>query len=205
MKNKLKYIFIVLISFSALGFQKLYADDDTKTAPEVKVTDATLKLSFDTTGGKHIIATVNAKDPSGAIVPVKDVTVAIFIKKSFGMLPVTGDNMITDETGTVTVNLPKNIPGDKDGILNISSKVDGDAKVGDLEASGSINWGKQAKVENILNERALWAARSNAPIPLVIAANLIITLVWGTIIYILFKLITINRLGKNENTIKSKI
>ncbi len=201
MKNKLKYIFIVLIGITAFGFQKIYADGDTKTAPEIKVTDATLKLSFDTTGGKHIIATVNAKDPSGAVVPVKDVTIAVFIKKSFGMLPVTGDNMVTDETGTVTVNLPKNMPGDKDNMINFSSKVDGDPKVGDLEATGNINWGTPAKIENNLNKRALWAARANAPISLVIAANLIITLVWGTIIYILFKLITINRLGKNENTI----
>ena len=189
------------MTIASSGFQKLYAADEDKPKEEVKLTDATLKLSFDTTGGNHIIATVNAKDPSGAVVPVKDVTVSIFIAKSFGMLPVTGDNMITDETGTVTVNLPKNMPGDKDGILNISSKVDGDPKVGDLETKSSINWGIKTKIENTLNKRALWAARANAPISLVIAANLIIALVWGTIIYILFKLITINRLGKNENTI----
>ncbi len=200
MKNKLKYIFILLMTVSSLGFQKLYAADEDKPKEEVKLTDATLKLSFDTTGGAHIVAVVNAKDPSGAIVPVKDVTVSVFIKKSFGMLPVTGDNMITDETGTVNVNLPKNLPGDKDGILNISSKVESDPKVGDLEATANIK-GTPAKIENTLNKRALWAARANAPISLVIAANLIIVLVWGTIIFIVFKLITINRLGKNENSI----
>ena len=203
MKSKLKYIYIILMGFAAFGFQKLYADNDTKTAPEVKVTDATLKLSFDTTGGKHIIATVNAKDPSGAVVPVKDVTVAVFIKKSFGMLPVTGDNMITDETGTVTVNLPKNMPGDKDNMINFSSKVDGDPKVGDLEATGNINWGVPAKIENNLNKRALWAAAASAPISLVVAVNSILLLVWGTIFYILFKLITISKSGKDEKLVKS--
>ena len=206
MKHPLKYIIILMIAFStSFGFEKLYAaDDDAKAKEEVKVTDATLKLTFDTTGGKHVIATIMAKDPTGAIVPVKGVTVAILIKKSFGMLPVEGDNMVTDDAGTVSVNFPKDMPGDRAGIVNISSKVDADPKVGDLEAESTVNWGTITVPENFLNKRALWAARANAPISLVVAANLIIALVWGTILYIVFKLITINKLGKNENAIETK-
>ena len=205
MKRKFKYIIILIIAFSSsLGIQKLYAADDEKAKEEVKVTDATLKLSFDTTGGRHIIATIMAKDPTGAIVPVKGVTVVIQIKKSFGMLNVEGDNMSTDEAGIVTVNFPKDMPGDKNGIVNISSKVDADPKVGDLETESTTNWGIPTHIENILDKRALWGARANAPISLVVAVNLILALVWGTIIYIAFKLITINKLGKNENTVESK-
>ena len=205
MKHKIKYILLVLMAVISFGIQKIYAADDDKAKAEVKYTDATLKLSFDTTGGKHIIATVMAKDPSGAVVPVKDVTVVIQIKKSFGMLPVEGDNMATDESGTVTVNFPKELPGDKEGNVTVYSKVDADAKVGDLETQSIVKWGIPAEIENTLNKRALWAARANAPISLVIAVNLMIALVWGTIIFIAFKLLTINRLGKNEKTIKSKV
>jgi hypothetical protein len=112
--------------------------------------------------------------------------------------------MVTDETGTVTVNFPKNMPGDKVGMLTINSKVDGDPKVGDLNAESQINWGIPSHIENTLNKRALWAARANAPISLVVVVNLMIALVWGTILYILFKLITINKLGKNENSVETK-
>jgi hypothetical protein len=202
MKRNIKYILIALITAAPL-FQKLYAQDEEKPKEEVKVTDPKLKIAFDTTGGKHIIATVTGKDASGAEIPVKDVTLKILIKKSFGNLPVEGDNMATDDAGTVTVEFPKDMPGDKDGIVQVASKVEDDAKVGDLDAEAQINWGKPSKVENILNQRALWSAGSNAPIPLVIFVTSMIILVWGTIFYIVSKLITINRLGKNENAIKS--
>ena len=137
MKLKFKYIIIIMMALaSQFGFQKLYAADEEKPKEEVKVTDATLKLTFDTTGGKHIIATVMARQ--GAIIPVKGVTIAVLIKKSFGMLPVEGDNMSTDDAGTVAVPFPKDMPGDKDGVVQISSKVDGDAKVGDLETGKAL-------------------------------------------------------------------
>jgi hypothetical protein len=205
MKRNIKNIIIILLVFSSqLVLQKAKATDEEKPKEEaVKVTDAKLKLSFDTTGGKHIIATVTGKDATGAEVPVKDVTLKIFIKKSFGNLAIESDNMATDDAGTVTVEFPKEMPGDKDGIVQVGSKVEDDAKVGDLEAETAINWGKPTHIENTLNKRALWAAGSNAPIPLVIAVTSMIILVWGTIFSIVFKLVTINRLGKNENAIKS--
>jgi hypothetical protein len=205
MKRNIKNILLILLAFSTqLVFQKAKAQDEEKPKEEaVKVTDAKLKLAFDTTGGKHIIATVTGKDAAGAEVPVKDVTLKIFIKKSFGNLPVESDNMATDEAGTVTVDFPKEMPGDKTGNLTIVSKVEDDPKVGDLDAEANINWGKPAEPENILNKRALWSAGSNAPIVLVVAVTSMILLVWGTILSIVLKLITINRLGKNENAFKS--
>jgi hypothetical protein len=203
MKSKIKYIFLSLFLTIALS-PRLYADETEKPKDEVKVTDTKIKLSFDTLDGAKLIkATVTGKDASGAEVPVKDVTVKILIKKSFGSLPVEGDNMATDETGTVTVEFPKAMPGDKDGNVTVLAKVEDNPKVGDLETEAISKFGVATHIENILNKRALWAARASAPISLVITVNALLALVWGTILYILFKLITINRLGKNEKVVKS--
>lgn len=203
MKKYYKYILISLLAASPL-IQKVYGEDEAKPKEEaVKVTDAKIKLTFDTTGGKHMIATITGKDAAGAEIPVKDVTVKILIKKSFGNLPVEGDNMATDEAGTVTVDFPKNMPGDKNGMDTVIARVEDDAKVGAIETTAVTGFGIPAVPENNLNKRALWAAAANAPISLVITVNAILLLVWGTIFYILFKLITINKLGKNEKVVKS--
>jgi len=202
MKHKLKYIIIGFLTVAPL-VSKVYAQDDTKPKEEVKVTDAKIKLTFDTTGGKHIIATITGKDASGAEVPVKGVTVAIVIKKSFGKLPVLGDNMATDEAGAVSVDFPKAMPGDKNGNDTVVASVDADAKVGTLETVAVTGFGIPSQPENNLNKRALWAAAASAPISLVVAVNSILLLVWGTIFYILFKLITISKSGKNEKLVKS--
>jgi hypothetical protein len=203
MKRKIIYLLIVLFAAAPL-FQKLYAQDEEKPKDEVKVTDAKIKLVFDTADGAKLIkAIVTGKDATGAEVPVKDITVKIQIKKSFGALNVEGDNMATDDAGTVTVEFPKAMPGDKDGNVTVLAKVEDDPKVGDIETESVSKFGIPSQIENQSNTRALWAAGSNAPIPLVITVVGLIVLVWGTIIYILLKLIIINRLGKNENVVKS--
>src|ERR1039458_2248536 len=127
MNRKIKYFIISLLAIAPL-IQKVYAQDDAKPKEEVKVTDAKIKLTFDTTGGKHIITTITGKDATGAEVSVKDITVKILIKKSFGNLPVEGDNMASDESGNVTVDFPKAMPGDKNGIDTVIARVEGNAK-----------------------------------------------------------------------------
>ena len=206
MNNIHKYLaamcLMLALLFPVLNLKAQDDKKDDKKKEEVKVTDAVLQLSFDTAdGAKQIKATVKGKDASGTLVPVKGVTIKLFIKKSFGNLPVEGDNMATDDDGVVTVEFPKQMPGDKKGNVTLLAKVEDEPKTGDLEATAVSGFGIPSQPKSMLNERSLFAASSNAPIPLVITVNLLIVIVWGTIFYILFKLLTINKLGKNENTI----
>lgn len=195
--NKLLLTATILIGTVNIGFSQDEAEAITYTDPKIA-------LSFDVVDSiQQIKVSLTGKDPSGKVVPVPEITVAVFINKSFGMLPVEGESMATDENGEVYVPFPENMPGDNKGNVTVIAKIEDDEKVGTIETSAVSSWGKITHPENKLNKRALWAARANAPIPLIIAVNFMIALVWGVIFYILYQLLIINKIGKYENQVKS--
>jgi hypothetical protein len=159
--------------------------------------DAVIKLSF---SEEDSVRTVNAlitkAGEDGIQAPVKGVDVKIYVKRSFSLLPVEGENLTTDDNGEASVEFPKDIPGDEEGKLTVIGKVEDNDELGELETSEIINWGTQLKPDESFSKRALWQTAANAPLPLVIFVTSMIALVWGFIFYIVFLLFRINKLGK---------
>jgi hypothetical protein len=168
--------------------------------------NAKINLAFDQKDSvREIKAVITKTDADGKIIPVPKVEVKVYVKRTFSLLPIEGENLKTDESGEATVVFPNDIPGDTVGNLTVIARVEDNDELGELEASKVVKWGVPVIENHIVMRRALWASGANAPIPLVITVCTIIAGVWGIIIYIFVQLIKIKKIGIYETKNQSQI
>jgi len=188
----IKFLRIVLLSYLLLCIQQAFAQDSSISAATAKIT-----LSFlGKDSARQVTATLTKPDMNGNDTAVKGVDVHFYIYRSFGLLPIEGDNLTTDDNGEVIVDFPNDIPGDKSGNVTVIAKVEDNDELGNLEAEKVVRWGVPVNSEQNVQTRALWASANNAPWPLVITVTSIVGIVWGIIFYIIFQLVAIKRAGK---------
>lgn len=173
--------------------------DETST----ELTVAKARITIDTADDKNVSATFT-EFKGGAWVPVKGVEVKLGIKRQGGDLQI-GDeqSFTTDSLGKVKGEFKKiGIPGDKNGNLFLVAKVEDNDTYGNLRIEKSYQWGTRFVAEKDFFHRALWASQFHSPVWLIFLAYSILIAVWGTLIYLVFLLLKIRQLGKEEKTLK---
>jgi len=169
--------------------------DETNT----DISIAKAKITVDTTDDKNVTATFTEfKDNKW--VPVKGVDIKLGIKRLGGDLLINDDqSYTTDSLGKVKGEFKKiGMPGDEHGNIMLVAKVEDNDQYGNLRVERSEPWGVKFVADNDFFHRALWASRFNSPVWLVVIAYSILIAVWGTLIYLVFLLIKIRTLGKQE-------
>ena len=169
-------------------------------ATSTDLTIARSRITIDTTDDKNVIAVFN-EYKGNAWVPVKGVDIKLGIKRFAGDLQI-GDDLTytTDSTGKVKGEFKKTgMPGDESGHIILVAKVDDNDQYGNLRIEKSIPWGTKFTADKTFFHRALWASRFHSPVWLVVIAYSIIIGVWGTLIYLVFLLIKIRKLGKQNS------
>lgn len=153
--------------------------------------EAKITLSFASEDSEYVCkALVTSEDK-----PVKDVNVKLFVKRLFGLLPV-NDGATTGEDGIASFTVSNDIPGDATGNLVVIAKIEDDDNYMNTETKADVKWGVIRKEpESKLMERSLAASRERAPIYFMVASDLIIAGIWGTIIYIIFQVFKIKRIS----------
>ena len=160
---------------------------------------AKTELTFRIEEGKRYVQyEVTAPDSSGEYRPVEDVEAQIYVKRMFGLLPVSESYESTDSEGRLTVEFPEDLPGDGEGYVTIIGKIEDHDDYGTLVNARKIAWGLPLQEEAKEVKRELWSARANAPIPLVIVVNVILLGIWGLFVYILIQLFKIRKLGRTS-------
>lgn len=126
--------------------------------------------------------------------PAAEVTVKLFVKRLFGLLPV--GQVATDESGVARFEIPADIPGNEKGVYTVIAKIEDDENYENVEAEGDINWGV-TRVEDPSKkmERSLAASRDRAPVYFIVASNVIIISIWGTIFYCILQVFKIRRMS----------
>lgn len=169
-----------------------------ETSSEFSITKA--KISIDTSnedGVRSITATI-MKLENNEWVPAADVEMKIGVKRMGGILSA-GDEATytTDSAGTVTVEFKKeNLPGDTNGNIFLAARVEDNDQFGNLLVEKAVTWGAGLKEgKNFFDQRTLWTTRFHTPYWLLIMAYSIGLGVWGTILYLVFQLIKIKKLG----------
>jgi hypothetical protein len=129
--------------------------------------------------------------PGAADSAGKDLTIGIFVKRSFNPLKI-GEGT-TDENGEVTVEIPANLPGDDKGNITLMAKIDENETFGNLEASVTQQWGKPVSDKLQKQPRALWSV--HPPLWMLITFIALMVIVWGHFLVIVYELF---RLRKEE-------
>lgn len=176
---------------NTLHFKVSYAGNKQMEATDAEVTIKRGWLEI-TPVKEDSLFTVKAKLISpGADSSIKDVTIGIFVKRSFNPLKL-GEGT-TDETGEASVEIPGNLPGDDKGNITLLAKLDENETFGNLEAASVQKWGTPVSDKSIQQPRALWS--SHPPMWMLVTFIVLMGVVWGHYIVIVVQLI---RLRKEE-------
>lgn len=128
---------------------------------------------------------------TGTEVPVKEITLGVFVNRSFNPLKL-GEGA-TDESGEISVEIPNNLPGDAKGNITLSGRLDENDIYGNLEVSSVQKWG--VPVSDKISElpRELWSP--HPPLWMLITFIILMGTVWGHYVVIVVQLF---RLRKEE-------
>lgn len=163
------------------------------------LTVAKAKVLIAVSDDKKITASVfEMKDT--AWTPVKGVELKMAVRRLGGDLPVNETaTFTTDSTGTVTADFKRDsIPGDAKGNITLVVKIEDNDQYGSLSIEKVVPWGAKFTAVSNFNERSLYATRGKAPYWLLFITSSIVIAVWGILIYLVFKLFKIKKLGKAE-------
>lgn len=169
---------------------------------EVSVTLARLRLdTLRSEETKSVVATLE-KNEGGSWIPVPEVDVKLAVKRYGGKVNIGDeDTYATDSTGKATGEfLLANLPGNKEGTLELVASVDDNDDVGTLESSMVVPWGVVHEYKSDFGERSLWSTARRAPLWLVLMAYGCIIAVWSVIIYLITRIVKIKKLGKTVRT-----
>lgn len=175
-------------------------------ATELEVSKA--KISIDTANedGAHNIIVQVMKYENNEWLPAPEVELKVGIQRLGGILSAgEEETYTTDSSGAVTVALNKNdLPGNEKGNIVLVAKAEDNDQFGNLLISKTVPWGKAVKPDdNFFRQRALWATKFHTPLWLLFMAYSIVIGVWGTIIYLVFQIIKIKKLGVSGSLINT--
>jgi hypothetical protein len=183
---------LVIAKDGSLHFKASFAGNKQMETADGEVTVKKAQLQITPVKGDSLL-TVNVKFVSlgAADSAGKDLTIGIFVKRSYNPLKI-GEGT-TDENGEVTVEIPANLPGDDKGNITLIAKIDENEAYGNLEASVTQQWGKPVSDKLLEQPRALWSV--HPPLWMLITFISLMVIVWGHFLVIVYELF---RLRKEE-------
>ncbi|MFN8279506.1 MAG: hypothetical protein U0V49_04405 [Saprospiraceae bacterium] len=185
---------------------KIYAVSDSvedfgRLESELDVTPGRVQIDTSTDdAGHHVTAKVMLLQDS-SWVPASDVEIKIGIRRLGGSILPIGEeeNYTTDSAGIANADFTvENIPGDREGQLEIVARIDDHEQMGTLESTITAPWGKSTEYVSHYGERSLWARGNRVPLWLLSIAVFIIVSVWGSLVYLVYRFY---RLTRNQSVI----
>ena len=191
-------------TWDSLDEFKFLAQSDSSARQVPLSADVTIKkaiLSVDATlvdSARTVIGELREKN-GNAWVAVKDVDMQLSIKRMLGNLSVGDEATYTsDSTGVSSAGFKKDsIPGDEKGNIILVAKVDDNDTYGTLVTEKTVNWGKAINPpKDFFAQRTLWSTSHETPIWLLFTVWSIVIGIWGTMIYLVFQILKIRKMGK---------
>ncbi|MBK6380428.1 MAG: hypothetical protein IPI88_14690 [Chitinophagaceae bacterium] len=183
---------LIMAKDGSLNFKASFAGNKQMETADGEVTVKKAQLQI-TPVKEDSLLTVKVKfvAPGAADSAGKDLTIGIFVNRSFNPLKI-GEGT-TDENGEVTVEIPANLPGDDKGNITLLAKIDENENYGNLEASVTQQWGIPVSDKQVDQPRALWSV--HPPIWMLVTFIALMVIVWGHFLVIVYELF---RLRKEE-------
>jgi mono/diheme cytochrome c family protein len=129
------------------------------------------------------------------LVPAKGVEILLFVKRFFGNRQI-GDPKTTGEQGAASFDFPADIPGDKEGKVELTCRVnDASGSISSSPVTTTSRIGVPTDRPGLTETRAWWSTRDKAPVWIIITYLSTVIIVWGIIFYILFSILKIRKLN----------
>jgi hypothetical protein len=170
--------FLMIIVLSAIALSPARAEEPNTGKIDLRITTEENK--------KIILATATADGK-----PLANATVNFYVKRTFGNLGIGHD--VTLDDGTAAVPFPVDLPGGTTGRLEVIAVISSPPQYNTFHGETTFDGALITPVQTEVFPRALWAPQ--APLALILTIAGLITVVWGTYIYIAGELIKICREG----------
>jgi hypothetical protein len=184
-----KQSFVAVVDSSSL-FEQASAD-----AQIIKA-----KIELDTAEDRTVVAKVMEQQEKGWE-PVKGVDLILAVKRLGSNLNIgSTPTHTTDSTGKASVDFKlENLPGDDSGNLVLVARIEGSDQYGTVTQEKKVPWGiiPTGHVSEF-NKRTLYSRRGLAPIWLGFMAYSISLTVWAILIYLLFQIRKMRRIGRES-------
>lgn len=176
------------------SFHKQYVQTLSKFDPN-KSKLVKINLNYDQRTGK-INVDVKAHEKSGTIA-LKEAEVLLFATRYFGRLQI-GKTLRTNTQGMVSFNFPKDLPGDKNGTVELVLKVN-DENYGEIESSRKLKIGIPTNRPGLTEQRAIWNVLIKAPVWIICTYTSGVLLVLMLFLYLFFNLNKIRKSATPKN------
>ena len=151
-------------------------------------------INYDAATGK-VQVTVVANEKGGKVA-LKDAEIALFAKRYFGRLQI-DKTAKTDKNGAAEFEFPKDLPGDKTGIVELVVKIN-DQSYGEVEYSQKMKLGIPTDKPALNVQRGIWNVVSKAPIWIIGLYSFGILCFALILLYIMYNLRKLFKSGKTE-------
>jgi hypothetical protein len=166
-------------------------EDLASKSRELAVKDIFIDMELDVVDSVYmVIVTAQTLDSSKAKVPVPEADVILSVG---GML---SKYIIAEETledGSIEFEFPYDIPGDKNGMINVYLTIDDNDDYGTVVQMKSVDWGTfdnptEAKTNQLWSEAA--------PIWMYVVLSILLVGVWANYVYSIYNLVKIKKEGQ---------
>lgn len=167
---------------------------------DLKIKEAILVVDTALVDGARTVTGKLEEKRGNTWIPVKSVDMNLRIKRLLGNLSVgDADTYASDSTGVASAEYKRDsMPGDEKGNLTLVARVVDNDTYGNLTTEKIVPWGVVEKPNlNFFKQRTLWSTRFETPVWLLFLAYSIGGSVWIVIIYLIWQLMIIKKMGRN--------
>lgn len=178
------------------AFNTVFKGNDTIEAAssEIAVKDVTLVVTYTEPDSIKTITVKAFSLNAGKEVPATGEPVIIFIPRMFSLLQI--GEISLDDNGTGSLEFPGDLPGDKEGNINIITRFEENATFGNVEKQVQLKWGIPTDYSLPTTHRALWT--KTAPRWMIYSLTILLTGVWGHYLFAIISLIRIRINAKRK-------
>jgi len=158
-----------------------------------EVSDVKIGLDVDTEH-KKVKAHLTGLTQKGKRVGLQGVELSFLVKRAFGQLDISGEDAYSNENGELIIQFPTDLPGDKEGQVDLLVKITDEDDYGLIEEKRVLSIAVPTHPKNPLSERAMWGTRANAPIWIIATYLLVVIGIWSVIFLVMFQVSQLSRL-----------
>lgn len=139
---------------------------------------------------------VKANEKTG-IVSIKDAEIVLFATRYFGRLQI-DKTQRTSVDGAAEFAFPKDLPGDKQGNVELVVKVNDD-NYGEIEYQKKFNIGVPTDKPGLTQKRAIWNVLVKAPVWIIVLYSSGVLVFVLVLLYLLTNLKKLRKIGETKN------
>lgn len=156
-----------------------------RASRSVEFRDASLKASIKTIDSVAHVSAVLKDVKKDSL--VADALIKVQVLRMFQPLLISGDLLMTDESGSISVPVPGDIPG-RDGKLTLEVVIEDNDAYGNVKTILEAPLGIPIVEDNTYHERTLWGPSSKTPLFILLFTGVLVVGSWGLIFYLIINL-----------------